>query len=221
MKFSRLLLPAVLGLMCLSSVARDAHAAIITYSDRNVFNSNSTGRTDIAFETAPPSDYTYYGSSANFSGVAFYGQSLYTIDPGFNPIYNYNSGDVLYEGATYSTVFVQLPSNVTAVGLDFMNTNSGANGQLGSFQFTVNGQTFNGTTLPNPNRAFIGFTSDTAITSFSYQSTSGDIALIDNFSYGRSTVVPTPEPSTYAMMALGCIALCVLGAKRKKDGQAI
>jgi hypothetical protein len=33
--------------------------------------------------------------------------------------------------------------------------------------------------------------------------------------------VPTPEPSTYAMMALGLVALCVLGAKRRKNEQAI
>jgi hypothetical protein len=32
---------------------------------------------------------------------------------------------------------------------------------------------------------------------------------------------PVPEPSTYAMMALGLVALCVLGAKRKKSEAAL
>jgi hypothetical protein len=35
------------------------------------------------------------------------------------------------------------------------------------------------------------------------------------------TAVATPEPSTYAMMALGLVTLCVLGARRKKDAQAL
>jgi hypothetical protein len=39
--------------------------------------------------------------------------------------------------------------------------------------------------------------------------------------YTLNATLATPEPSTYAMMALGLVALCVLSAKRKKDGQAI
>jgi hypothetical protein len=220
MKLSPLFFPAALGLMCLSSVSRDAHAAIITYNDRTTFNSNSTGRTDIAFETAPAGGTTYYGATTGttFGTVAFTGSNLYTIDAAnTSGQFNYNSGDSLYMAVPGGVVNVMLPSNVTAVGFDFM---SSYNGGVGTFQFTINGQNFNGTSLAYPNRAFFGFTSDTAITSLSYQSTSNNISLIDNFSFG-TRVVPTPEPSTYAMMALGCIALCVLAAKRKKDEQAL
>jgi hypothetical protein len=34
-------------------------------------------------------------------------------------------------------------------------------------------------------------------------------------------MVATPEPSSYAMMALELVALCVLGVKRKKEEQTI
>jgi hypothetical protein len=47
---------------------------------------------------------------------------------------------------------------------------------------------------------------------------SSSVVHFDNV---RLSVVATPEPSTYAMMALGLVALCVLGAKRKKGEQAI
>jgi hypothetical protein len=223
MKLPRLVVPVALGLMALSSVTRDAHADIISYTDRTIFNSNSTARTDIAFETAPAGGYQFYGATTGttFGAVTFTGSSLYTFDPAWNNgQFNYNSGDSLYTAEFNAPVTVTLPGNVTAVGLDFMHYASG-NGSLGTMQFTINGQNFTGNTQLRPNRSFIGFTSDAPITSFSYRSTSGELPTIDNFSYGVAAVVATPEPSTYAMMALGLVALCVLGAKRKKNEQAL
>jgi hypothetical protein len=137
-------------------------------------------------------------------------------------------------------------SNISYASYDIYVYNlAGASGQQ---QTTLGGTSFFGIS-PSPTAA--GYIDNNPATPFTYtQATSTDSAApTANANYVRftglsgtsqsfnvtgltagsrvqgiqvvSATVATPEPSTYAMMALGLVALCVLGAKRKKDGQSI
>jgi PEP-CTERM motif len=52
---------------------------------------------------------------------------------------------------------------------------------------------------------------------FQALSTFGDGVLLDNLSYEASAVVAVPEPSTYALMALGLAGLGIAARRRRQD----
>jgi hypothetical protein len=128
------------------------------------------------------------------------------------------------QGSIYSlTVAVGNPTNQTPgdlrlgflIGDTFVNggdvtlTSATANGLFADQRFTD--YSFNYTA----SAADAGKT----LKIFLGQTTTGfNLVGFDNV---RLSAVATPEPSTYAMMALGLVALCVLGAKRKKNEEAI
>ena len=115
-----------------------------------------------------------------------------------------------------------LPSNVTAVGFDFMALYGGHAGAPVNFTFTTSsGQSFTGTSSTRPNESFFGITSDSAITSVLIEPTlRNDYTLIDNFTFGQTAATaPVPEPETYAMMGMGLLMLIGMARRKKLHDQ--
>ncbi|WP_310424738.1 PEP-CTERM sorting domain-containing protein [Chamaesiphon sp. VAR_48_metabat_135_sub] len=172
-----------------------AQAATVQFTDLASFQANTTGLTTIDFEgLAGPGGIVNYPSLTT-GGVTFTsGQFIYVVDSAFgSPNFNWGSGaSLMAPGATLLTA--TLPPGVTAIGSDIMSE------VLYSKLFDITlstGETFNLLSLARPNRKFIGFTSDTAISSISFLA-SGTRTEIDNFTFGMANTAATsvPEPFT-------------------------
>jgi hypothetical protein len=241
MKLSRFVVPVALGLICLSANACDAHADLLTFFDFNTSSFNSSAGPRSSTLT---NNFSIDGLAINSGGTTVNadpddGGPFPTSAAGnrldlFNTNDNgniSNAGKYIQFGVDtrgYNNVIVDF---ATAQGTA-ANYNAGFNNN--QFQYSTNGTTFtNFNATYNPGSAFatqtfnlsgISGLNNNANAAFRIVFNGGPTAdnfaanLIDNLAVNA---VATPEPSTYAMMALGLVALCVLGAKRKKDGQAI
>jgi hypothetical protein len=190
------LLTATVTSLSIIAATNSAQAAVVQFTDLTSFETNATGLTNIYFEgLAPAGSFTNYGTTGlTTSGVSFTGSGnyLFVVDPAYSPgLYDWDSGAVLL-GDNLGTITATLPSGVT--GSDFMSILDYAS----SFVITLStGETFNLNSLDYPYRQFVGFTSDTAIASISFQATAGYTEL-DNFRFGTAAVAAksVPEPFT-------------------------
>jgi hypothetical protein len=182
-----------------------AQAAITQFSDLSSFQAGTSGLTTIDFEgLAPAGGFSYYDPNLTVSGVSFTDSnvSAYVVDSAFQPSnYNWGSGAVLLgskDGLPNGTITAALPSGVTAIGSDIMSFDSYAS----PFSITLStGETFTVGSLNYPDRKFVGFTSDTAISSISFQATNG-YTLLDNFRFGTAGAAPAPTavPEPFTMI---------------------
>jgi hypothetical protein len=189
-----------------------ACATTILYTNRLAWEAASTGLATIDFEGPatpgnPISDSTAAGLT--ISGIQFIGVTppdnyyLFVQDYGAT----WGSGDLL-EGpnsiwipAAGAYIEARLPAGVTAVGADLMSRLPVADTFVVSLS---TGESFTVATSANPNRAFVGFTSDVPITSIRFHP-GASYALLDNFSYGSAVqAAEVPEADT---MILGCTGL--------------
>ncbi|WP_310485548.1 PEP-CTERM sorting domain-containing protein [Chamaesiphon sp. VAR_48_metabat_403] len=200
------------------AATNSAQAATVQFTDLTSFQANTTGLTTIDFEglAATGSAASYGGTT---SGVTFTVSSntLFVVDPAFGPSsYDWGSGAVLLGNSQRGTVTATLPSGITAVGSDIMSIIDFAS------PFTImlsTGETFNLNSLNYPNRQFVGFTSDTAITSISFQATNG-FPLLDNFRFGTANAATAvPEPFTIIGTLVGGTAALRMRKKLKAAGK--
>jgi hypothetical protein len=199
-------------------VANSAQAATLQFTNLASFQANTNGLTTINFEgLAPAGNFITYTTGLTTGGVNFNANNfLYVVDPAFSPdVYDWGSGSVLQGGAglTAATITATLPSGITAVGSDIMSA------VFPGSPFTITlstGETFNQSSLNYPNRQFVGFTSDVAISSISFRATNG-LTLIDNFRFGRANTVATavPEPFTIIGTLVGGTAALRMRKKLK------
>jgi hypothetical protein len=244
MKLSRFLLPAVLGLMCLPLTSQVAHADVITFFDFNDNNYNSDGgaRTstintgdfidpddieaqsatgtplsdpaisrpagaalaayNVGYQSGLPNQGKFITFAVNTSNYEDLNLSFATqrFDGPANE-QGFNSNDLQYslDGTNFTTLSNYTPSttaNFELVSFNFSGISGLNNNANAAFRIVFNG----------------GSTTDL-----------GAANAIDNIVLTGNSIsaVATPEPSTYAMMALGLAALCVLGTKRKKNEAAL
>ena len=204
-------------------MANSAQAATVPFTDLASFQANTTGLTNISFEgLAPPGRLVRYDTSGlTTGGVNFINAGpnfLFVVDPAFFPtIYDWGSGAVLLDNNQGGTTTATLPSGITAVGSDIMS------GVITGSPFTITlstGETFNQNSLNYPGRQFIGFTSDTAISSISFQANSG-YTLLDNFRFGTANAATTsvPEPFTIIGTLVGGTAALRMRKKLKAAGK--
>ncbi|WP_295615250.1 PEP-CTERM sorting domain-containing protein [Chamaesiphon sp. GL140_3_metabinner_50] len=214
---------ATVASLSLLGLSRSAQAATVQFTDLASFQANTTGLTTIGFEgLAPTGNFTNYtGSGLTINGVTFIDSfGLFVVDPLFAPsAYDWGSGAVLLGSTNFTslttTLTATLPSGVTAVGSDIMSFDNYAS----PFVITLStGETFNVNSLNYPNRQFVGFTTDTAIASISFQATSGNKEL-DNFRFGTASAVAVPEPFTIIGTLVGGTAVLRMRKKLKAAGK--
>ncbi len=219
--FGSAVLSAATGLLISSLGTDSAQAATVQFTDLASFQANTTGLTTINFEGLAAGSQQFYSNPAGLttSGVKFNSSNnrLFVVKPESSPsIYDWGSGAVLVSDNNVNNIITAfLPSGVTAVGSDIMSFGPYA------APFTINlstGETFNQNSLNYPNRQFVGFTSDTAIASISFQA-AATVTELDNFRFGTAAVVPTatsvPEPFTVIGTLVGSTAALRMRKKLK------
>jgi hypothetical protein len=179
----------------------------------------ATTTQNIDFEgTAGAGGVTFYDSSGlPINGVTFTSPILLAVDPAITTTEpNWGSGTTI-RTCVNCTISATLPSGITAVGSEIMNFDFGS----APFIITLStGETFNLNSLNFPDRKFVGFTSDTAIASISFQATGGGLnsTRLDNFRFGTtnaSTSTSVPEPFTVIGTLVGGTAALRMRKKLK------
>ncbi len=187
-------------------------AATVKFTNSALFEASTTNVTTINFEgLTPPNQTSGFSNGASFDNVEFFSSSniLGAFDAGYStPSYDWNSGAVLYVGGKAT---INLPSGVNAVGSDIMSDSIDPKSNppyANSFTITLsNGQIFQQNSLQQPDRQFIGFTTDLAITSISFQPKVGN-TILDNFRFGTALpITPVPEPFTIIGTLIGGAAV--------------
>jgi len=231
---------AVVFTALVATGALPARAQMVTrFDDRTVFNTANAGTTFtvINFEnmgyTTGAATGTTFGAGLTISGTSFIGinDTIQVID-GFN-VGTPNNAVLTVQGqgsSSQDSILITLPSGgVNAFGTDIKDTNQlgGAAPQAsgGVFNFTLfSGTTNLGSFQAKPvlfnNFAFIGFTSDTPITSIRLGANSGvggGRPVLDNLEVGP-TFGAVPEPGTFALggAALGPLAGAVLVRRKRR-----
>ena len=190
-----------------------ATAAVITYTDQNVFNPAVTGQVAQDF--------------SGFSG--FYPNGLVVSVPGYT-ISASAPGELWAGSGTMSTNSAEAPLTFTftgtlptAVGGLFLATDSGFNVVSSALSVSLNDGTFinlPAPSAPNTAGAFAGFTSDVGITSLTV---SGPFALpagtlyatVNSLYVGTGPSASVPEPSSALMSVVGLLGLVVYRKRMK------
>lgn len=168
------------------------------FYNRQTFELGSQSTTTIDFEglAGPPANYTAYPAGLSLAGVQFQGgisgpppqQSLYVIDPLYHPDYDRGSGDVLSPGVPDGQLIFDLPAGTKAVGFDVVTFGSPNENGVDVVASSGGGDPvlqFGRAEGPVSGRAFVGFTSDTAIARIMITPSAAAITWIDNVRFGQ------------------------------------
>jgi PEP-CTERM motif len=217
----------VLVVAVLGFAAGQARAGIVTYSSRSAFESAVSGEQTITFEgLAPTGSFAYVGPSLTTGGVTFASDVgfLYVYDPGYDARYTLGSGQALVDHMGSTTIHLQ--AGTTAVGFDLDSIDNGYHlaatiyvGNAGGDSYTVDAPAPKPISEPR-SPVFIGFTSDTPITSLWYAKWWYLDVIIDNFSTGTTNVSAVPEPSTLAGAGIAVFLGLACAWRRRKAKHA-
>ena len=177
-----------------------ATAAVITYTDQNVFNAAVTGQV-----------------AQDFSGFnGFYLNGLVVSVPGYT--ISASAPGELYAGSgTMSTNSAEAPLTFTftgtlptAVGGLFFTSDANFNAVSSALSVSLNDGTFinlPAPSAPNTAGAFAGFTSDVGITSLTvpgpFALPAGTLfATVNSLYVGTGSTASVPEPSSFALISV-------------------
>jgi hypothetical protein len=206
---------------------------ITTYGSLTNWQAATSSYQTIDFEgLTPAGTITPYaaGVSPTGTGVQFIGMSgstsIQVVDTSAFSWYNDGTGDALMEDMSRPNgsspvpyIHIVLPAAATALGMDLFTASPPGL----SYTITVAGTQYTVATNPQPNTAFWGFTSDTAITSIDLTLhgttyNGGSHALLDNFRFGAAggagNMSEAPEAGTYLLIGSGLIGLMLLRKAR-------
>jgi uncharacterized protein (TIGR03382 family) len=214
----RSLTPAAVGLLVLSFASGEGSAAITEYTDPTAYGAATSNQTTFNFDgvTAPGTaslgpvsfgDLSFDGSGTNIpvvfgAGSPFYGGSAFFSSisplPGFDP----------------AQVLCTLAGS-TAIGFIYGDFADEGDAPITVTLSTGDSFTLNTPLNPGVDTGFVGFVSDTPITSVTFSNDDGltfDLLQVETTS---GSAVGAPEPAPMALMAIGLLSLAVLGRRRK------
>ena len=231
------------ALIALSSSV-PAHASLVTYSDRTLWEAAAGTTVNIDFEgIAAPGGLASVPSSLSGVGFESYGNGpgnppsyLLIVDSAYNnsvcgyPCYDWGSGAVLHGSPAHyqdfgdtgpAGILATLPgSGVFAVGTDLwpiLPDNQGGDPEVLVIVTTGSGDSsflVNTSLLGPPNRGFVGFTSTELITQIRFEP------------LGPGTEGPymdldnfafaVPEPSTLGLLGIGLVAVGAVRRARRR-----
>jgi hypothetical protein len=211
----------LLGTLWAVAATAPARGATVWFTDRASWEAAVSVNTNVDFSGLASSGSTLAifnpwsitVSDVTFSTFGF--QQLYVVDSAFDSArYDWGSGAVLQGpgGGAHSESGLDITfAGSYAAGLDFMAA-SGTAPELSAFSFLLSNGDFQGlNSAAFPNRAFVGFISDTKITSIRVAN-EGTTVLLDNVALATSSA---PEPSTL-LYALPGLALIAAGRRRRR-----
>lgn len=195
-------------------------ASIIEVSDRSVFDSLSPPTVTVDFEGIAGGFDVYQGSSFTMSGITFEDNvgRMFILDKNFYGI-SFPS-DYLNENDFSISLSIEMtpPAGTTAFGFDYgsLNTTFGSLGAT-TVEVTDGSGTYITAIVPpaEGSLAFIGFLSDSTITSIKVIDLGGFFVL-DNVSAGPA-IATTPEPSSIALLAIGGLGAAAGAYRRRRQ----
>jgi len=211
----RLALTAI-GLTVLAFAAGDALGKVTEYTDQTAYSAATSHSTTITFDGLTPPGSVSLGN-VTVGDLSFAGT-------GFDFPFLFGSGTPFYGGTAFFSSLSSVPgidaaevlctlSGSTAVGFLYGDFSDG-----GGLPFAVTlstGDSFELSTPPTPGSdiGFVGFVSDTPITSvtFSDDGQGFDLLQVDRSSARAAGV---PEPAAFALMATGLLYLTLLTRRR-------
>jgi len=205
---------AAVSMLVLASAAGEASATVTEYTDQTVFSAAISGATIFSFDGLTPP------GTVSFGGVALGDLSFTGSD--FNIPAVVGSGSPFHGGSAFFTSLSPAPGIFeaevlcTLAGSKAIGFIYGDFADEGELPFTVTlstGDSFELSTSPNPGShiGFVGFVSDTAITSVTF---SDDGESVDLLQVVKTRATGVPEPAPLGLMATGLLALAVLSRRR-------
>ncbi len=200
----------------MSTLSRFAAVAALAAATLPAFAATTTFTSSAAFlATLQPGAYTETFSVANPAFPA--PTSIPYSSGGFSFTVAatggvYTSGSLIGTNAPASALTITFGAGTTAVGGNFFLTDIFDDFVAAPVTLTLSDGTTT-TYTPTSEATYRGFTSDVAITSLTFAAPAANYASLDNLTVGR--VVPVPEASTWAMMALGLVGMAAFARKRQ------
>ena len=227
-----------------ASFCISAGATVVQYSDQSSFTTATSGVTTITFAGPASNQVISYSNSSGYTndGATFIGYDNASGPSGYDlrnedvtPDWGsgaYLDGPGFFSSSANSGITVYLPSNTFAVGTNIMA--SGQNPGTGqpesdaaNFQIVLStGSTvYTATSIAGySSMAFVGFTSDSAITSITFNPQSTDHMDLANFQFGQtagsSDPSPTPEAGTSLLCGSGLVLLVRFLRRRRSSRPA-
>src|SRR5579863_1101157 len=208
-----------------------AGAAVVQYTNQSSFTTATSGVTTITFGPAGSST-TMYNNSSGYTndGATFVGYDNTTGQAGSYDLKDedvtpdwgsgaYLDGPGSFGSSADAGITVTLPSNTFAIATNIMasseNPEAPPASDAANFQILLStGSTvYTVTSLSGyTSMAFVGFTSDTAITSITFNpQSSTDRTELDNFQFGQTAgqqqTSATPEASTLLLCGGGLLLM--------------
>jgi hypothetical protein len=202
---------------------------ILQFNNRAAFDAAVTGETTIDFESLSVADNSIVpiGTSATFSGVKFSNSIQLYARSGAEGL-TLGDGSKYIVGNGDANVVAVLPAIVSAAGSDVFGgpssltqTGTVTDGNGGVFHFSATVPRGNGTAAGSGFLGFIDATTGGTIVSISYDHLAvngGDLANIDNFTYGTAVPVPLPSAALAGLVLFGSIQVRRM-VKAKSDGR--